>query len=169
MNEFTEEQESSPSKSITEYQYLRLEAIERIKLRQQITIGTLILAATLLGIGVSQPKIALIYPPLIVFLALAWAQNDYSIHRISYYIRTHFENLNPERYGWENYVASKRLNRFRVVVLSHNGLFIITQIMAIIIGSLNSNTTTLEFWLLITLDMIGIILILLIVKFSQIS
>ena len=169
MNEFNEEKESSQPKSITEYQYLRLEAIERIKLRQQITIGTLIFAATLLSIGVSQPKIALIYPPLIVFLALAWAQHDYSIQRISYYIRTHFEDLDPEHYGWENYVASKRLNRFRVVVLSHNGWFIITQIMAIIIGALNSNTTTIEFWLLITLDIIGIILLLLIVRFSKVG
>ena len=158
------------SKSVIEYQSLRLEIIERIKLRQQLTISSLLLTATLLGIGLGEPKIALIYPPLIVFIAFAWSQNDYSIQRMSKYIRANFENLNPENYGWENYVANKRLNKLRFIVISHNGLFVITQVMAIIIGvlgSLKSGIIDLESWLLIIIDIICVLVILLFIVLSH--
>jgi hypothetical protein len=81
--------------------------------------------------------VALIYPPVAAFLAMAWAQNDFRIGELGSYVRSQISPKLPA-FGWEVWIASKRwgtgLRGWRVVVFAHGGLFIFTQIMAVFVG-----------------------------------
>jgi hypothetical protein len=122
----------------TEYKIMRDEILARISLRQQIVAVTLTLGGVFLGVGISQPTVALVYPPLAAFLALAWAQNDYRVRDIGRYIRSSVEPA-LEGARWESYINSQRggtkLGSWRFVVLGHGGLFLFTQVAATFIGS----------------------------------
>lgn len=128
---------SSKTRDVAEYNTLRQEVLDRIKLRQQIVSATLVLSAALLGLGIERPTVALLYPPLAAFLALAWAQNDYRVRDLSEYIRVYFE-CDATRFGWETYMSDRRnrsgLSAFRVVVAAHGGLFLVTQLIALGLG-----------------------------------
>jgi hypothetical protein len=50
-------------------------------MRQQLVAVTLSLGGAFMAVGITQPTVALVYPPLAAFLALAWAQNDYRVPR----------------------------------------------------------------------------------------
>jgi hypothetical protein len=81
--------------------------------------------------------VALVYPPLAAFLAFGWAQNDFRIRDLAIYIRTRLEG-DASGLGYETYVQEARskghgLGTWRFVVLSHSGIFIFTQLMAVII------------------------------------
>ena len=128
---------SNIPRDLAEYNTLRQEVLERIKLRQQIIAATLILSAGLLSVGINLPTVALIYPPLAAFLALAWAQNDYRVRDLSKYIQEFFE-CDSTRFGWEYYMEGQRNQSgpgaFRVVVAAHGGLFLVTQFIAVGLG-----------------------------------
>lgn len=120
-----------------EYNSLRGEILKRIELRQQIISVTLTLAGVFLGFGLTTATVALVYPPLAAFLAFGWAQNDFRIRDLAVYIRTRLEG-EASGLGYENYVQEARtkgqgLGTWRFVVLSHSGIFIFTQLMAVII------------------------------------
>ena len=121
----------------TEYRIVRDEILLRINLRQQIIAVTLTLGGAFLGVGIKQPAVALVYPPLAAFLALAWAQNDYRVRDISLYIRTCIAPALPTL-GWESYISKRRsggkLNSWRFVVTSHGGVFLFTQAAAVFVG-----------------------------------
>ena len=125
-------------RDIAEYNTLRQEILERIKLRQQIIAVTLILSAGILTADkLAAPTVALIYPPLAAFLALSWAQNDYRVRDLSEYIKKFFE-CDFDRFGWECYMQEQRdqsgPSAFRVVVTAHGGLFLVTQLIAVGFG-----------------------------------
>ena len=124
-------------RDIAEYNTLRQEILERIKLRQQIITATLILSAGIITADKLVPTVALIYPPLAAFLALAWSQNDYRVRNLSKYIQEFFE-CDPRRFGWEYYMEGQRdqsgPGAFRVVVAAHGGLFLVTQFIAVGFG-----------------------------------
>lgn len=120
-----------------EYNSLRSEILKRIELRQQIVSITLTLAGVFLGIGLGTSSVALIYPPLAMFLAFGWAQNDFRIRDLSGYIRKHLETpatgLNYEHEVQSGREKSRNLGSWRYVVVSHIGVFLFTQAMAVII------------------------------------
>jgi hypothetical protein len=128
---------SPPHGVETEYRVVRDEILLRINLRQQIIAVTLTLGGAFLGVGIKQPAVALVCPPLAAFLALAWAQNDYRVRDIALYIRTCIEPALPAL-GWESYISKRRsggrLNSWRFVVTSHGGLFLFTQAAAVFVG-----------------------------------
>jgi hypothetical protein len=121
-----------------EYSAMRQEILARIGLRQQIVTGTLTLGGVLLGVGLEWPLVALLYPPLAAFLAIAWAQNDYRVRDLSEYVREKIEPLIPA-VGWESHIHGRRrgkgLGSWRFVVLAHGGLFLFTQLLAIAVGA----------------------------------
>lgn len=127
----------SVEKSI-ELQYiaLRSEILKRIEMRQQIVSVTLPLAGIFLGIGLTRESVALIYPPLAAFLALGWAQNDFRIRDAANYIREKLEisMLGPQ---YETYMQQGReakrggLGSWRFIILSHGGIFLGTQLLAV--------------------------------------
>jgi hypothetical protein len=122
-----------------EYGAMREEILARIRMRQQVIGATLVLAAALLGVGMASPVVALIYPPLAAFLAVAWAQNDYRIGDLGTYIRETIEPRAPALH-WESWVAERRWGQgagsWRAVVFAHGGLFLFTQAMATLVGFL---------------------------------
>ncbi len=151
----------------TEYCALRDEIVKRIDLRQQIISITLTFAAALISAGIVQkeisifgdsgiPSIAFIYPPIAACLALGWAQHDYRISYIGYYIQTNIESIVPD-FKWETNIAEKRpMTRFRLwgfIIQSHGGVFIWTQILAIVIGYSDAAGTVL-YWSFLLFDML---------------
>ncbi len=138
-----------------EYVALRAEILQRINLRQQIISVTLTLAGIFLGLGLTNEAVALIYPPLAAFLAFGWAQNDFRIRDAAQYIREHLETRMPGL-RFETMVQLERakstgLGSWRFVVLSHGGIFLGTQLIAICIELFKLTFSPLE-GVLIVLD-----------------
>lgn len=155
-----------------EYNSLRAEILKRIELRQQIISITLTLAGLILSFGLTNDTVALIYPPLAAFLSLGWAQNDFRIRDLATYIREHLEKggtgLGYETYIQKNRPKDKRMSAWRVVVVSHNGIFIFTQLMAIGISLLKNPTfsfSPLE-WTLLGVDLVSMIVVIFIASLS---
>ena len=145
------------------YSTVREEILKRIELRQQILSFTLTIAGAFLAVGLTTASVALIYPALAMFLAVGWSQNDYRIRDLAYYLRTciepHLDNL-----GWETHMHSLRAqsegrSSFRYIVVSHGGAFLLTQMMAIVIGLSNFAGDPVEYVLLI-LDVLSILVVL---------
>ena len=146
-----------------EYTTSRSEILKRIELRQQIVSVTLTLAGIFMGVGLTTESVALIYPPLATFLAFAWAQNDFRIRDLAKYIRDKLESRMPGL-GYETYVQQNRaeksggLSSWRFVVLSHGGIFLFTQLMAIGIELSKFTFSPLE-WALIGVDLISVLVV----------
>ena len=81
------------------------------------------------------------------------------------YIRENLEcpstNLKYETYVQEERRKKKGLGTWRIVVFSHSGIFIFTQLMAVAIEL--SKTTSLEFpplkWILLAVDLAAILMV----------
>jgi hypothetical protein len=153
-----------------EYSALREEILRRIELRQQFVSITLTIAAAFLGFGLNQDTLTLVYSPLAMFLALGWAQNDYRIRSISAYIR---DSIEPYvKFGWETKTQHDRdnerggLGSWRPVVVSHGGIFILTQILATGIGAVQSKWTALDIGLFI-LDLVSIAVVFILLWTAQ--
>lgn len=118
-----------------EYAALRNEILKRMELRQQLIAGTLTLAGVFLSVGLVKDLVALIYPPLAAFLALAWAQNDFRLKSAAKYIREKLEPVLGLR--WETWVQEQReagreeLGSWNFIVASHGGIFLLTQLLAV--------------------------------------
>jgi hypothetical protein len=149
-----------------EYSTLRSEILKRIGLRQQFMSITLTIAGVFLGIGVTTAAIALVYPPLAAFLAIGWAQNDLRIRDVAAYIRERLEVSTPGL-GWETYIeevrGKTRMRSWRFLVLSHGGVFLFTQGMAIAVGLLRFSYTPVE-WVFLGIDLVAVLLVFWIVK-----
>jgi len=147
-----------------EYSALRSEILKRIEMRQQLISITLTLAGIFLSFGLANEMVTLVYPPLAMFLAFGWAQNDFRIRRMALYIR---ENLESLKIGL-NYESTMDIDRqtdsslatWRFIVISHSGIFLFTQIMAVGIDILQSGLqfTPLRTGLLI-IDAISILMV----------
>jgi hypothetical protein len=97
-----------------------------------------------------------------MFLAFGWAQNDYRIRDSARYIRENLESALPglryETYVQQNRQSSEGLGSWRFVVLSHGGVFLITQLLAISIESLKLTFNPLE-WVLLAVDVIAVLVV----------
>ena len=150
-----------------EYVALRSEILKRIELRQQLISITLTLAGVFLGVGLGTESVALIYPPLAMFLAFGWAQNDFRIRNLAEYIREFIEipgsGLQYETMVQAGRVSIKGLGNWRFVVISHVGIFLFTQSMAIIIelARINFNFTLLSTtqWILFCIDLLSMLFV----------
>lgn len=128
---------------IEQYHALREEVIHRVNARQAMWSTLLVLAGTLLTVGV-QPAIsawtAVLYPLISLCLALNWGHNDLRIGQLVWYLQYQVERpLQLE--GWESYRA--RMKRHKGHILSSGsglhtygavGVFALTQLLATGIG-----------------------------------
>jgi hypothetical protein len=91
-----------------QYASLRNEIEKRIEIRQQILAFTLLVAGTLLTIGVQPnvPEVVLLfYPVIAMFLGAIWEQNDVRVAQIDYFICTEVEkHLDRLGSGWETFL-----------------------------------------------------------------
>jgi hypothetical protein len=143
---------------IIEYKALRDEVLKRIELRQQFVSMTLTIAGVFLGVGATTATVALVYPPLAAFLAIAWMQNDERVKSLAKYIRRHIESSVPGL-GWETHVQAERkatrMRSWRFIITSHVGIFLLTQVMAIGVGLLKFTSTSVE-WVLLGVDLVAV-------------
>ncbi|MFN0212798.1 MAG: hypothetical protein ACKVT2_00970 [Saprospiraceae bacterium] len=161
-----ENTESSNLKGLEmDYSTLRGEISKRIELRQQINSFSLTLTGIFLGVSLSNDSVgtvAFAYPPLAAMLALGWMQNDLRIGELGYYIRKHIEPHIPGL-NWETFLNKKRQgpqkDNFRFLVLSHGGIFLITQLLAIGAGLFNFKKSPVE-WTFLSIDILSIIVVL---------
>ena len=120
-----------------EYDALRQEILKRIELRQQIILLTLTIAGVSFSLSDTNYIITLLYPTLAFFLALGWVQNDLRIRDIARYIREEIE-VQCESLHYEKHLLERKKShpddRWVRTILSHGGIFMTTQIIAIIIG-----------------------------------
>ena len=151
-----------------EYNALRSEILTRIELRQQLIGITLALAGVFLSLALTVEAVALIYPPLAMFLALGWARNDDGIREIALYIRERLERM-PVGLGYETYMQQRRAERkgpraWRLGASSHSGVFLLTQIMAVGIELSKDTPFTLLKWVLLPIDVVSIAIVLVVIK-----
>ena len=126
---------------LQEYITLRNEIIRRTELRNHILTFTLIIAGTFLSVGAQklvESAVLLIYPILATFLTATWAQLDIRIGEIGEYIRINIEEQ-LTGIGWEHYMRNfyaKGKNRVqkRLVSFSAGGIFLGTQLLAVILA-----------------------------------
>jgi hypothetical protein len=147
-----------------EYASLRGEILKRIEMRQQIVSITLTLAGIFLGIGIGTQTVVLVYPPLAMLLAFGWAQNDFRVRDLAHYIRVTIEPaIFDAGAGYENYVQAQRgrrtgLSTWRILILSHGGIFLVTQLLAIGIG-LASFAGDVLAWSLLVIDVLAALVV----------
>jgi hypothetical protein len=146
-----------------EYSSLRDEVLRRMDARQQVLSITLTLAGAFLGLGWNAGSVVLLlYPLIALLLAAGWAQNEVIIHQINLYIREHLEShvANP---GWQGY-SHQRISEllffgWPIDVLATGGIFIITQLMALGLGTYKFDSSSIE-WFLLGLGLLAVIAIL---------
>ncbi len=114
----------------------------RLAQRGNLFTFTIISAGSLLSLGASaNAEIALFYPVLSLFLAAAWSNEDRKIGSLSTYLheREQFYGLS----GWETYhrVSKKKASFFLIswqpfntLSFATRGVFLSTQILAILVG-----------------------------------
>ncbi len=154
-----------------EYVSIRGEILKRIELRQQIVAVTLTLAGIFLGIGITTETVALIYPVLATFLALGWGQNDFRVRDLATYQRENIESLFPgikyeTRIHQNRRMKDGSLGSWRFVVLSHGGIFLLTQFMAIVIEFSKFTFNLLEY-ILLGIDVLSMVLVIWVIRQSK--
>lgn len=126
-----------------EYNALKDEKLKLIEMRQHVVEITLTLASAFLGIAFikeAPPAIAMIYPPIAVFLAIGWVQLDYRINTLSNFIRLRIEKyyrcicFETWAYEGKRELEHKQGKIWRYVTISHYGVFIFSQLFATLIG-----------------------------------
>jgi hypothetical protein len=152
-----------------EYSALRDEILKRMDLRQQFVAMTLTIAGVFLGVGVTTASVALVYPALAAFLAIGWVQNDLRIRHLGTYIRDHVEASTPDL-GWQEHYDSIRREtqrgRLRFTILSHTGVFLFTQLMAIGVGILKFTHTPTE-WVFLAIDLFAVLTVLWVARMAR--
>jgi hypothetical protein len=156
---------TSPEESpllVAEYVSLRTEIVKRIELRQQYVTISLAIAGAFLGASVafSSSPVALIFPLLAPFLAIGWVQNDLRVWDVAQYIRERYERPGSGL-GWEtraqNEREAKRNSPWRLVVVSHGGVLVFTQALAVALGLMGARChLRAEHYVLLGLDAVAI-------------
>ena len=121
-----------------EYSALKESNSKTIGRRDQILGLALTLASGLFAAAIAHPtipSIALIYPPIAMFLSIEWSYAYILNILMASYIREHIAIQLPE-IGWEFHLKKWRdqhQGRFRIFAL-HSGVFISSQLIAMVIG-----------------------------------
>lgn len=141
--------ESPVSLWAAEYGALREETITRIRTQDQLILVALVAPGTVLGVGLKldDPAIILLYPLFALMLTAAWAHQDYRKRQIGVYIKDYIEKYagfklpssgTVRNIGWEHYLVARR-DYPSLLYLSSRGIFVGTEILALIVGLAESN------------------------------
>lgn len=151
---------------IAEYNALRAEIIKRSEIRYQIISLTLIIAGTILTIGLpsTAPSYVLFVFPIIgCFLTGIWAHNVAVPRRISTYIKENIERQFKET-GWETVIQEDWYSFSMLTsIISSSGIFLGLEFITLILGLLKSTFTPTDI-VLIVFDCIAFLLTLLVVR-----
>lgn len=152
-----------------EYPSLMELYIKRGELRHKIIELTLTIAAAFLGVALTKnipASVSLAYPPIATLLAIEWTYHEKRQIQTRMYLRKIEMRIPELGLRWENQKDTQR--GFRFLIISHGGIFLFTQSMAIFIGCLIydinvnnwrfNNSLTFPFILLIAIDLICLII-----------
>ncbi len=155
-----------------EYVALREELLKRIEARQQILSLSLTIAGAYLGVGWgSGTAVALLlYPPIAALLAAGWAQNEVLIGQLSRYIRDHLESALPGL-GWEHYRRARQretsIAGWPIDVLATGGIFLLTQLIAVLLGFFRLTEPNALAWILLVVDAAAILALLVLLEYVR--
>jgi hypothetical protein len=153
---------------LQEYNSLHDEIDTRLAQRGNLFTFTIITAGSLLSLGASaNAQIALFYPVLSLFLAAAWSNEDRKIGSLSAYL--HERELAYGIAGWETYHRVTRKKQgfflvnwqpFNMLSFATRGVFLSTQILAILVGFTQVVTKSLlaGTWPLLTLAVLSTVI-----------
>jgi hypothetical protein len=120
------------------YEALHAEINQRLDLRQGVLTFTLLVAASLFGLGLQSWASAvtvLCYPALGLFLALVWEQHDSRIGQLAAFLReledTHLGAFGP---GWECWRRKRYAVKRHHIELPAKGVFVASELLAMTIG-----------------------------------
>ncbi len=119
------------------YEQLHSEINQRLELRQTIVTFTLLVAASLFGLGLqswANAVTVLCYPILALFLSLIWGQHDVKIGQIAAYLRQLEDDLLGGYDGWERWRRHHFQVRHYRIELPAKGVFLASEILAMLIG-----------------------------------
>jgi hypothetical protein len=135
-----------------QYTALRNEILKRIELRHQFVVLSLSLAGIALSLGISTPIINLIYPPLATLICAGWTHNNLRIRQMAHYISNQIEDALPGL-GWDTHRksidAETSVFGWSLELLSAAGIFVVTELIAIVIGILEFGFGAVEWFLLV--------------------
>lgn len=159
------------------YEQLHSEINQRMDLRQGILTFTLLVAASLFGLGLqswANAVTVLCYPILALFLAQVWAQHDLKIGQIADYLRQIEDDLLGSYLGWERWRRQHYQVKHYHIELPARGVFLASELLAMVIGLarfLEQNTSlvsTILFILLIVGDLAALVLTALAIKHHRV-
>lgn len=120
------------------YEALHAEINTRLEQRQGVLTFTLLVAASLFGLGLQSWASAvtvLCYPVLGLFLALVWEQHDTKIGQIAAYLREleerHLGEFGP---GWECWRRQRFPVKHHHIETPAKGVFVASEVLAMVIG-----------------------------------
>lgn len=122
------------SSTLEEYKMLRDESMKRIDARNQIMSYTLVFAASMFTLALGQAgfrSALLVYPIVSFFFAVAFAYNSLMLIEIGGYLRRLESGRLPT--GWAKYLKARYKFIEPFEILSTSGLFIGTQVVAIVL------------------------------------
>lgn len=130
----TESIRATTTMPYTMYAQLHSEINDRLKMRQDILTFTLIIAASLFGLGLQRWASALTvlcYPVLALFLAQAWQQHDKKIGEIACYCRKLEEDMLDGYPGWEQWRRQAYPSTGRLIAIPARGIFLVSEALAV--------------------------------------
>jgi hypothetical protein len=137
---------------LAEYNALRADMMQRRDVRNQTASLGLVVAGTLFTLGLqkdSPAAILFVYPLLGCFITGIWAHNVVFTKKIAYYIR---DNIEPKLQGikWETISEKERFSLTSLSgTVSTSGVFLTTQVVALILGLLKSTFTAIDIFLIL--------------------
>jgi hypothetical protein len=137
------------SKSIVEAEFagLREEILKRTEIQHQMNVAAFVAIAAFLSVTSPQSGVILLcYPILGLFLAATWVHNHNRIVEIGSYIHDVVESKVLSQYlieqgvGWEHYLRKTTRQGLlgSLPFFASRGIFVGTQILAIVVGLHNS-------------------------------
>ncbi len=156
---------------IAEYSALRDELLKRLEIQHQLVALALVAVGTFLTVGTNLPASAVLtYPFLAMFLAAGWANSHTRVRQMVAYIRDrlepHFGGL-----GWETYANERdlapRIGPFRLTTLFARGVFVATQIVAIIYAWIRLDFTSWGEVSLLIMNILVVIVTIMITRFRH--
>jgi hypothetical protein len=149
------------------YAQLHSEITSRLDLRQSIVTFTLLVAASLFGLGLqswANAVTVLCYPILALFLSLMWAQHDLKIAQIAAYCRQIEDDFLGSYAGWERWRRQHFQSKHYHIEVPAKGVFLASELLAMLIGlarflssTLTAMSTTL-FVMLLAIDCAALVL-----------
>ncbi len=144
-----------------EYEALKQESLKISEFNFQLININLTLAGAFLGFGIQDNMIAMLLPPIELVILTLWRKNQWDILKINYFIAKKFEGvempLSWETHSMNNNILENKLYN-SIFKFGQLGLFLLSSIIALIVGYLGYVNTTPQN-LLIFVDYISVITI----------